>query len=140
LFVICGEAERDRVHAMTLIDWRFVTLPFKNMSEMASASRAGDLCAYSAKRTVLLTRYGTWEGIEEGWPAAATVKLGAALVKWRVAAGAGIDPCCLVMLVLPSPGSLGPFQPEHPELLWGENRLPFLVGLCLGVRHPSDGG
>jgi len=125
---------------MTLIGWRFETLPFENVSEVTSASRTSDLGTHPAKRAVLMARYGTWEGIEEGWPAGAAVELGAALVKRRVAAGAGIDPCRLVMLILPSPSFLGVLQPENPELLWGEDRLPFLVGLCLGVRHPSDGG
>ncbi len=54
--------------------------------------------------------------VEKGWPAGATVELGAAPVKGGLASRAGIDSRRLVMLVLPRPGLLGALRPDHPEL------------------------
>ncbi len=54
--------------------------------------------------------------IEKRWPAAATVELGAALVKRGVATRAGVDPGRFMMLVLPSARTLGALRTKHPEL------------------------
>ena len=54
--------------------------------------------------------------VEKGWPAAAAVELGAALVERSLASSAGIDPDIFVMFVLPRSSLLGALQTEHSEL------------------------
>jgi hypothetical protein len=54
--------------------------------------------------------------VEKGWPAAAAVELGGALVKRGVATCAGVDPERFMMLVLPRARSLCALRTKHPEL------------------------
>ena len=54
--------------------------------------------------------------VEKGWPAAAAVKLGAALVERRLASRAGIHPGVFVVLVLARAGSLGALHTYYSEL------------------------
>jgi hypothetical protein len=78
--------------------------------------RPGWLARSSSFTTARRIQKGQGVTVEEGRPATAALELCAALVKGRIASRAGIDSCCLVMLVLPRPSSLGAFQAEHPEL------------------------
>lgn len=116
--------------------WVFEALPFKHMSEVASASSTGDLGAFHPARAVYVARHRAWDGwqedivnmarpyiakriiitIEKGWPAAAAVELGVALVKRGIATRAGVDPCRFIMLVLPRARTLGALRTKHPEL------------------------
>jgi hypothetical protein len=54
--------------------------------------------------------------IEKGWPAAAAVELGGALVERRLASRAGIYPDVFVVLVLARAGSLGALHTYYSEL------------------------
>ena len=119
------------------------------MAKVTSTGSTGDLDAFRPKRTVYVARYSARDGwnddttqhdehthqeeitVEKCWPAAATVELGAALVKRGVASSAGIDPGRFMMFVLPRARSLGALQAEHPELRARshETESPNVIGL-----------
>jgi hypothetical protein len=109
------------------------------MPEVTPTGSTDNLGAFDPQRKVHVASYSARDGVEKGWPATATVELGGALVEGRVTSRAGIDPGVFGMLVLPRTGSLCALQTEHPELLWAEDRPPFLLGLgFLGIGHLSD--
>ena len=76
-------------------------------------ARHGDQSVSAAGHTHLEERMIT---VKKGWPAAAAVELGAALVERRLAGRAGIDPNVFVVLVLARAGALGAFLTDHSEL------------------------
>jgi len=124
---------------VSLISWRLVSLPLEYMPQVSPTGSTGDLNAGHAQRRVFMTGYGTGDGVVEGWPAAAAVKLGIALVEWGVTSCAGVYACGLVVLVLSRPRTLGALLAEHSELLWGEDRTPFFVRLGLAIiGHCAD--
>jgi hypothetical protein len=73
----------------------------------------GDQSVKTRRDTYLEERMIT---VEKGWPAAAAVELGAALVERRLASRAGIDPEVFVVLVLARAGALGAFLTDYSEL------------------------
>jgi len=122
-----------------LVNWRVVFLSLEYMPQVTPTGSTGDLSANHAQRRVLVAGYSTGDGVVEGWPAAATVKLSIALVKWGVASRAGVHACSLVVLVLSRPRTFGALQTKHSELLWGEDRAPFIVRLDLAsIGHCSE--
>jgi hypothetical protein len=88
LFITGSETDRDRVHAVALIDctktdfrsvdrcqrqetmrrvptWVFVTLPFEHMAQMASTSSTSDLGAFHPESAVYVARHSAWDGWHE---------------------------------------------------------------------------
>lgn len=63
---------------------------------------------------------GSWDRIEESWPAAAGLELVRGFVEGCVAAGAGIDAGGgRVLVVFAAVGGFGAFFAEDAELFWG---------------------
>jgi len=109
------------------------------MPQVTPAGSTGDLNARHAQRRVFVAGYSPRDGVIEGWPTAAAVKLGIALVERGVTSCAGVHACGLVVLVLSRPRMFGAPQTKHSELLWGEDGAPFIVRLGLAIiGHCSD--
>lgn len=76
----------------------------------------------------------TRDGLEECRPATATVKLGRALVQWRIAASTIVGTRLEKPVVLTGASHLSPLLSENPELLRAQVGPP--LGLVLGqVAH-----
>lgn len=75
------------------------TFPFEDMSEVATACSAGNLCPGHERGPVLVTVDRTGNGIIECWPSTAGIELGCALVQRRSAPPAIVD-TWLVKLVI----------------------------------------
>jgi len=69
------ELEGNRIHAMPLIDGCLESLAFEDVPEMSTTSGAGDLSPGHSPRAIGVSRNCTRDGVEEGWPPAATGEL-----------------------------------------------------------------
>lgn len=103
---------------------------------MAAAGRAGDLDAFHTQGIIFMPGNGTWDGIEERRPTAATIELGGTLVEWSGATSARVDTGFRVLIILPSTSAFSSLLTENSKLFGREDGSPFRLGFVLG-RHRS---
>jgi hypothetical protein len=112
------ELNAHRVHTVPLVSGCWVSLALENMSQVASAVAANDLCPFHAERAVGVSGYRARHGVEECRPSAAGLELVLGSVDWCVAASAGI---CAggrgVLVVFAGERRFGAFLTENAELL-----------------------
>lgn len=98
--VIFVEIQADAVHAVPLVGRCAVSLALEDVSKMATTVAANNLRPRHAKRTIRVPRHRARDVVKIRWPSAAGLELVVGFVKWRVAAGTGVDAFVWVMLVV----------------------------------------
>ena len=111
------------INTMPLIRRILVALPLKHMAQMPITPRAHNLSALAPHRAVHAPRHGARHGVEKRRPPAPAGELVARLVQRGRAAGARVDACGrLVLVVGAAEGRLGAFFAQDAELLCAEAR------------------
>jgi len=104
---------------MPLIRRRLIPLPFENMSQMAPTITANNLRPRHSKRFILVSRYRTWNAIEEGWPSAAGFEFVGGAVEGRIAGDAVIGSRGGGMFIVGAGvGGFSSFFADYAELFW----------------------
>lgn len=102
---------------MTLVSRGGEAFPLEDVAEVAAAVAADNLGAEHAEGAVLVAGDGSGDGVKVGGPAAARGELVRGLIEGGVAAGAGVDSGCGVVLVeLAGAGRFGALFAEDAEL------------------------
>lgn len=85
---------------MSLISWRRITLSLEDVSQMASAIAANNLCSLHTKGAISVSSDRPWNGIEICGPTTAALEFVFRLVQGSIAAGAGVYALLGHMLVV----------------------------------------
>lgn len=135
LGIILREGERDAVDAMPLVCWRLEPFALENMSKVTAAAVTRDFDAFHAPASVAVAIDGARNGVEEGRPAAAGVKLRSCFVQRGIASSTCVDAILGVMLVeFAGSGSLGALLSQNSKLFWVQLSAPFRFGHALRER------
>jgi hypothetical protein len=82
------ELERDGIGTVALICGGLESLTMKDVANVTSASSAADLRTSGSKGIINVKCESTFNSLVEGWPSTSRVKLGFALVEWRLTSSA----------------------------------------------------
>lgn len=114
---ILRKPQTDTVDTVALVCWRWESLAFKNMPEVASAVITDNLGPFHSKCVVDMSLNSTGDRIKVGRPATARLELVVGLVEGRVAAGAVINTLGgVVRVIFTSTSRLSALFTENPEL------------------------
>ena len=104
---------------MSLVGWRWVTLALEHVSQVSSTVCAHYLRPLHSKRSICVSRYSTWNCIEESWPSASRLELLIGAIQGCVTCSAAVSTFGgIVLVVFAGEGRFCALLSDYSELVF----------------------